>query len=228
MTEAPPPTVAARPAGRVLPEAVLGGLALLCLALLPVHVLTVYDNLPAHPLFLHVPVILIPVAAVGAIALAVRPALASRIGVPLGAVAVAALAGTFLAAGAGKALRARLFGGGGAFGGFGGGDARLIAEHAHEATILEIVLFVFVLVLVGLLACERELARPGSFGRLGRALRARWLVLGLRVALVVLAVASVYFVVRTGDLGAKAVWGGRLRGGGGGGFGGGGTGFGPP
>jgi len=45
----------------------------------------------------------------------------------------------------------------------------------------------------------------------------------LRVALAALAVVCAYFVFHTGDLGAKAVWQGRLSGGGGfGGPGGGG------
>jgi len=35
----------------------------------------------------------------------------------------------------------------------------------------------------------------------------------LRVALAVLAIACAYFVFHTGDLGAKAVWQGRLSGG---------------
>jgi hypothetical protein len=45
----------------------------------------------------------------------------------------------------------------------------------------------------------------------------------LRVSLVVLAVLCAYFVFHTGDLGAKAVWQGRLSGGGFGGGGGGPT-----
>jgi len=41
----------------------------------------------------------------------------------------------------------------------------------------------------------------------------------LRAALAVLAIACAYFVFHTGDLGAKAVWQGRLHGGGPGGGG---------
>jgi hypothetical protein len=37
----------------------------------------------------------------------------------------------------------------------------------------------------------------------------------LRLAVALLAVGSLYYVVHTGDLGAKAVWQGRIHGGGG-------------
>ena len=54
-------------------------LAILSFALVPVHITTIYSGLPAHPLFLHVPVILIPVARSGAV-LAARPAWFRRSG----------------------------------------------------------------------------------------------------------------------------------------------------
>ena len=86
-----------------------GSSAMLSFALIPIKINTIYSGLPAHPLFLHVPVILLPV--VGA-----RRALrwrSRRVVVPRGTacgsrcVAVIALGATNLTMGAGKALRAR-------------------------------------------------------------------------------------------------------------------------
>jgi hypothetical protein len=204
---------------------VLGVLGLLTFALVPIQINTVYDGLPAHPLFLHVPVILIPVAGVTALALAVRPGLLARHGLWATAVAVVALGATNLTMGAGKALRADLFG---RAGGFGGGDAGLIARHEHAADILRILLIAFTAVMIIALALYRsEQAGATGIGFVdGTLVRARALMPGLapvRAVMAVLALACLYFVFHTGDLGAKAVWQGRV-GGARPGFGGGGGG----
>jgi len=127
-------------------------------------------------------------------------------------------------------LRGRLFGGGG-FGGFGGGDQQLIASHAHWATILEYVVFVFAIVLVLALAAERAHAEQHGFGRMTTLFATVRFRGGSRILAAVLAAVAVVTVVHVGDLGAKAVWANRLNGPGGGipsfgNGGGGGTGFG--
>ena len=197
-------------------EYVLAGLAILSLALVPVHITTIYSGLPAHPLFLHVPVILIPVATIWALVLVARPRWFVSSGVWLGAVTVVALAGTFLTIGAGDALRSALH----LNGGF--GPAALIARHAHAASILRLLLIAFTAVLIVALLAHRVAAGMET-GRAGldAMLRGPVVAVSLRVALAVLAIACAYFVFHTGDLGAKAVWQGRLQGGGPGGGGGG-------
>ncbi len=192
----------------------LAGLAILSFALVPVHITTIYSGLPAHPLFLHVPVILIPVATIWALVLVARPRWFLRSGVLLGIVTVIALAATFLTVGAGEALRNALD----LNGGF--GPAALIARHAHAAMILRDLLILFTGAVIAALFAHRVAA--GMLSGLawldGLARHAATLVL-LRAALAVLAIACAYFVFHTGDLGAKAVWQGRLHGGGPGGGG---------
>ena len=192
----------------------LAGLAILSFALVPVHITTIYSGLPAHPLFLHVPVILIPVATIWALVLVARPRWFLRSGVLLGIVTVIALAATFLTVGAGEALRNALD----LNGGF--GPAALIARHAHAAMILRDLLILFTGAVIAALFAHRVDA--GMLSGLawldGLARHAATLVL-LRAALAVLAIACAYFVFHTGDLGAKAVWQGRLHGGGPGGGG---------
>jgi hypothetical protein len=61
------------PRSRPSPVLVLGILGVLTFALIPIKINTIYSGLPAHPLLLHVPVILIPVAGLAALALAARP-----------------------------------------------------------------------------------------------------------------------------------------------------------
>lgn len=233
-------SAAAAPARtRPSPVLVLGILGLLTFALIPIKINTIYSGLPAHPLFLHVPVILIPGVGIAALALAARPSWWVRHGVWVTLVAVVALGALNLTMGAGKALRNDL---GIPIAGFGGasgvgGDGLLIARHEHAADLLRIFTILFTAVLIVSLALfRRDDGSPvtgialvdGLVARL-RALPAV-LVLA-RVAAAVLAVLCLYFVFHTGDLGAKAAWQGRIHTGGFGGAppGGGGVGslFGP-
>jgi hypothetical protein len=215
------------PRGWATPEVALAVLAVLTFLLIPVHINTIYSGLPAHPLFLHVPVMLIPVATIGALVLVARPRWFDPHGLWLGLVTVIALGSLNLTMGAGDELRADLhLEGGGA--GFGGGDAALIARHAHAASILRVLTILFTAVFLVTVAMYRT-QRGHSTGigfvdRILGGLRSldSSMILG-RLLTAVLALACLYFVYHTGDLGAKAVWQGRL-GGGGPGFGGGGGG----
>src|SRR5919198_3356924 len=80
---------AARSEARGAPpwDLVLLGLTALTLALIPVHIHRAF-GLPAHPLLLHVPVILVPLAGLAALAFCARPAWLDRYGLGLGVLAV--------------------------------------------------------------------------------------------------------------------------------------------
>jgi hypothetical protein len=55
-------------------EFVLTGLGILGFITLPIRITTIYGGLPAHPLFVHVPVVAIPAPILAAIACMIRPA----------------------------------------------------------------------------------------------------------------------------------------------------------
>jgi hypothetical protein len=177
------------------------------LVLIPVRITTIYSGLPAHPLFLHVPVILIPVVTIGALLLVARPRWFARAGVPLAAVTVVALAGTFVTIGAGLGLRNALH-----LNGAGGvGPAAEIARHAHAGSILRDLMIAFTALLIAAVLAHRVAAGLGTGeAAVDRVLRGRGTLVTLRALTAVLAVACGYFVFHTGDLGAKAVWQGRL------------------
>jgi hypothetical protein len=197
-------------------EFVLAGLAILSFALIPLHILKAYEGLPAHPLFIHVPVILIPLSVLGSLTLVIKRGWWERYGVLLASVAVVAMASVFLAMGAGEALRTALH----LSGSF--GPAALIARHASAADKLRITYIVFTAVVLLALAAHRIAAgKPTGLVALDKTLGTPSAVLVLRVALVLLAIGNAYMVWKVGDLGAKAVWENRLSGGGfGGGAGG--------
>jgi hypothetical protein len=169
---------------------------LLCFVLLPFRVGTIYSGLPAHPLFLHVPVILIPIVAVATLVYVVLPRWAAPYGEALAATAVVTLAGTVLTVDAGFGMRARMVH---QFQGIPLPPALrpngLVSRHAHYARILELLMFVFTFALLVLVVVAAR-----------RASRPRGVDAGLRVAAAGLALACLFFVVRAGDLGAKAVW----------------------
>jgi uncharacterized membrane protein len=183
-----PPTTAAAPARSAAPwELVLLALTVLSLALIPVEIHRAF-GLPAHPLLLHVPVILVPLAGLGALALVLRPRWIERHGPMVGIVAVVATAATILTVGAGEAFRSDRGGGGAP------GEAQRLSDHAQAGETLRILIVLFTLALLGWLFLHRR--RPGGPA-----------AVALRVAVAALAVASIFFVIRTGHLGAKLTWG---------------------
>jgi hypothetical protein len=149
-------------------EFVLTLLAFLGFLTLPIRITTIYSGLPAHPLFIHVPVIMIPLSVIGALACIVRPAWFERYGILLCLAAIVAMSSTFLA--------------------------------------------MFTAVLILTFAAHRIAGgSPTGLGIADRILGTSSTLMAMRVALVVLALVSAFMVFRVGDLGAKAVWSGRLQ-----------------
>jgi uncharacterized membrane protein len=184
---AAPPPAPERTRSTPPPELILLGLAVLSLALLPIELHRAF-GLPAHPLIIHVPVILVPLVGLAALALMARPDWAPRWGVPAGVFAVAANAATILAVGAGEALRADR----------GGGRPDEVAkldEHAQAGETLRILMFLFTIALLATLWAHRT-------GRLRGPL-----LTPARIVVAGLAIASIFFVIRTGHLGAQLTWG---------------------
>ena len=185
-------------------EFVLTLLAFLGFLTLPIRITTIYSGLPAHPLFVHVPVVLIPSTVVAAVVFAFKREWLSRYGIALAVVSIVAMSSIFLTMQAGAALRAAL--------NLQGQAAKLISEHSQAAHILAIVYVAFTATLIVTFAAQRiSGGMPTGLGILDEALSPRWMLTGLRVALVLLSIVAGYMVFRTGDLGAKAVWEGRLQ-----------------
>jgi glucan phosphoethanolaminetransferase (alkaline phosphatase superfamily) len=143
--------------------------------------------LPAHPLFAHIPVVLIPLAAVGAVAM-LWPRLRDRIGwVVVGIVFVAGIC-TQLAISSGQGLEEHVR------------ESALVREHTEMGENIRpwVLLMFLALLAVMLLAHWSRRAEPSN---------------GLRIAGVVASVLSivfsamaVYWIYRIGHSGSKAVW----------------------
>jgi hypothetical protein len=185
-------------------EFVLTFLAFLGFLTLPIRVTTIYSGLPAHPLFVHVPVVLIPTTVVAAVVFAIKRDWFARYGIALAVVSIIAMSSIFLTMQAGAALRAALH--------LQGQAANLISQHAHAAHILAYVYVVFTAALIVTFAAQRISGGMATgLGIVDRLLSPKSVFTALRVALVLLAIGAGYMVFRTGDLGAKAVWEGRIQ-----------------
>jgi hypothetical protein len=179
-------------------------LALLGFLTLPIRVTTIYSGLPAHPLFVHVPVILIPTSVLAAVVFAFKRDWLGRYGIALAVVSIVAMSSIFLTMQAGAALRGEL--------NLQGQAAKLISEHSQAAHILAIIYVAFTATLIVTFAAQRISAgMPTGLAIVDEVLSPRWVVGGLRVALVLLSIGAGYMCFRTGDLGAKAVWQGRIQ-----------------
>jgi hypothetical protein len=155
-------------------------------------------------LFVHVPVILIPTAVIAALAFMARPRWLGRYGIALCLVAIVAMSSIFLTMQAGAALRGELH--------LRGEAATLISEHSQAAHILAIVFTAFTAILILTFAAYRiSSGMPTGLAVVDHLLGSKSMFTALRVLLVVLAIGAGFMTFRTGDLGAKAVWAGRLH-----------------
>jgi uncharacterized membrane protein len=185
-------------------EFVLTLLGLLAFLALPIRLTKVYSGLPAHPLIVHLPVILIPATIVTAIVFMVRPEWLTRYGIALALASIVAMGAVFLALQSGGALRGALH--------LEGQAAHYIDEHSEAAHILAIVYVAFTATLIVAFAARRISAgRPTGLAIVDRLLSPPAVFTVLRVVVVILALAAGFYTFRVGDLGAKAVWAGKLH-----------------
>ncbi|GAA1800480.1 hypothetical protein GCM10009682_22630 [Luedemannella flava] len=166
------------------------------------------SGIPAHPLLVHAAVVFIPLQILLGIGYALVPALQRRIGWAVLATAVIGPVAAFFAKESGEAFEDRLVKGGMT-------ELTKVHEHADFAEVtlwLSLALGVLVIVLM-LVERRRRTAPPAATDADAAAPTApsggaKYLALLLAVAVVVVGVATGYYVYKTGDTGAKMVWSG--------------------
>lgn len=162
--------------------------------------LVTVDGLPLHPLVVHAVVVLLPLSAAGAVAIAVRPAWRRRFGPVVAALAVLGVAAVPIAQETGEQLKDKLE----------SLENPLIERHAElgETLLPYAIVFgalVLALVLIGWLADRQTRNNDPAVPR-----RGFWTVLLVAVAVltVLSAVATTARVVQIGHSGSTAVWDG--------------------
>ena len=150
------------------------------------------NGLPVHALVLHAAVVFVPLLALGAIVYALIGPWRAKIGWAVLLLGVIAPASTFVAKESGQKLYDRLIGQG-----LSGKGKSILDDHMHFGTMtfwFSLALGVVSIVMV--LLTRRE---PAAAPKI-----VQWV---LSAAMVVLGVIAGYYVFRTGDSGATAVWG---------------------
>jgi uncharacterized membrane protein len=149
-------------------------------------------GLPSHPLFVHLPLVAVPAAALAALAIALRPAWRRRFGLAATALTAVGFVGTFLATQSGEelydAIESRI------------GDVADRHQELGEQTLMLVA--AFFLTMVGSVVADHRLisqfVEQRGFGR-HVATALTW------IGAVVGAVATVW-MLRTGHEGARLVW----------------------
>jgi len=156
-------------------------------------------NMPAHPLLVHVPVVLVPLATIGVVALALRPALLRTLGPIVAGLAGVGFVGALLATSSGESLED-------SYAATGQTISTTIKDHAEmgdQARLAILAFFVVTLAWVVVTARRRRAATPPDT----TTRRAPTRVVGALMVLSVLSgVVATTWVIRTGHSGASSVW----------------------
>lgn len=147
-------------------------------------------GLPTHILVIHAVVVLGPIAALVAVAYAVRPAWRGRLRWPLAALAVATGVTGLVAGESGEQLEERLEGLG-----LGGAQRDLIHDHTEAGDVAKVLCVAFMLVV---LVAVLWALKPGATGGP--------LVLAAAALVVLVSLATLGSVAVTGHTGASAAW----------------------
>jgi len=148
-------------------------------------------GLPAHPFLVHIPVVLIPLGAVGAV-LMLWPRLRHTLGWWVCGIVVVAGITTQLAISSGESLEEYVR------------ETDLVRDHTRIGENLRPWLLLFFLALLGVMLIDRAVRRRATRPEGRDLLQIAGVVLS--ALSIVFAAVSVYWVYRIGHTGSKAVW----------------------
>jgi hypothetical protein len=156
-------------------------------------------GVPAHPLFVHAPVVLIPLALLCTLLMAVVPKLRKSLLIPTATIGAAGAGGAILAAQAGEWLQERV------------PESQLVRDHAQfgEMTRNTAILFAGALFVWALRQSVTEHERFSNIP-FRKLLTPSWVAVAAMSGALLFGAASTYFTVRAGHTGGKAAWQGRL------------------
>ncbi|GAA5131960.1 DUF2231 domain-containing protein [Pseudonocardia adelaidensis] len=162
----------------------------------------VIDGIPLHPLVVHAVVVLLPLAAVGAVVIAVRRSWRRSLGIPVLLVALAGVAAVPMATTTGSQLYAAL-----------GGQNPLIDIHMQRAAWVLPVALAFLVLLGGAVLTELAIVRAEVGAHAARAATATryHVATGLSALAALTGIAVVVVVVLVGHAGSTAAWQGIVQ-----------------
>ncbi len=164
-------------------------------------------GLPAHPFLVHIPIVLLPLAAIGTVAIVARRKWYLAYRWVVLAIAVVGTGGAVLASSAGEELEGRIVAIEGPQAASGWEHHAELGETARNIALVYVVLLAAYVIIPWLL--ERRRATPAR-GRVDarrlRAWRPGWLRPVLASLALIGGVASMVTIVQAGHTGSKSVW----------------------
>lgn len=157
-------------------------------------------GLPAHPLFVHVPVVLIPLAGIIAVVFAFRPVWLDRFGWGLVALSGVGMIGAAFASSSGEGLEDMMRENGEKI----SSSLREHAELGESARNISILFFIIVLAVVGIRFLAKRGVAKSSKAATFAASRAGALIMA--AVLAISAAGATVTVIAAGHDGAKQVW----------------------
>lgn len=161
------------------------------------------SGIPAHPLFVHLPVVLIPLTAFGVVIMMIRKAWYFRYRWAVLFTGGLAAVGALLAGESGESLESSIRASGGE------AAAQAVHDHVEAGDLARIAGVLFFLALLAYILVPRYLARRAGTDERETPLRPSWLGPTLKVVVVVMAAFAVFTVVGAGHSGAESVWKGE-------------------
>jgi uncharacterized membrane protein len=156
-------------------------------------------GLPTHPLLVHIPVVLVPLAAIGAIAMAIRPAWLERFGVVVTVIAGVGFVGAAFAADTGESLLDT-------FRSQGVTIPDSLNDHAEMGENVAVFAGVFFVLLLAWVLFAWWRRRAGEEKAVAKVRKPKLLAIVLSILVVLAGVGSTVSVTLTGHSGAKSVW----------------------
>jgi formate hydrogenlyase subunit 3/multisubunit Na+/H+ antiporter MnhD subunit len=158
-----------------------------------------FFGIPAHPLLVHVPAVLLPLVAIGVVFMVIKPSWHQRYRWAVLVLGFVGTVGAVLAASAGETFEEQITATRG-----GAGEARW-EDHAEAGETAQVFAIIFFVILAAFILVpwfiERRRNTTGATLSLPR-----WVTVGMTVLVLAASAASVTTVVLAGHSGAKSVW----------------------
>ncbi|MEY2461104.1 MAG: hypothetical protein QOG30_2934 [Acidimicrobiaceae bacterium] len=156
--------------------------------------ITKFAGLPAHPLFVHIPVVLLPLVAIGAIGMALSARIRDRLGWVVLVLSIIAGLSTQLAIGSGKALVDSVT------------KSSALDQHVAIAESIRPLALLLFVVALGVMLLDRRARSQWPFRQSDQKTAPPWMNVVLAAMTVTVALATCARLYQIGDSGAKATW----------------------
>lgn len=158
-----------------------------------------FTGVPAHPLFVHAPVVLLPLLAIVTVVAAVRPGVLRRLGMWLPIASVVVFVSVLLAMQSGEALYDVVV----------EEKGSALDKHVDLANLTRVFAFGMLLSTVAMWFWARRTASAGATSA-GSPTRRDPVMLGIAAVVIVLSALSTIWLIRTGHEGARIHWKGVI------------------